>query len=390
MKKEQEFMEFNKKQIKAILHIVFVSILFYFFIKEFPVVMSGLKYLWDVFGVFAIGGAMAFIINVPMSVFEKKLLPKVKMPDKVRRPAAFVLTILSIILVIYLVMFIVVPELAQTLQALIAELQALYERLPQQLEELAIRFNLTEETVQSLQIEWSNISETVIKAVQGLATTIIASSTNFITGMVSVITKLVMAFIFSVYILFSKEKLGRGFRKVMYAVTKEKNADNVISILNMTHRTFASFLTGQCLEAVILGCMFIVAMTIFRMPYALLVGVLIMVTALIPIIGAFIGCFVGAFLILMVDPMRAVWFVVMFLVIQQIEGNVIYPRVVGSSVGLPPILVFAAVMVGGDLFGVAGMLLFIPLTSVCFTIAKAAVDKKLEKKNIPIEKLSRN
>ncbi|MBQ7284187.1 MAG: AI-2E family transporter [Oscillospiraceae bacterium] len=133
--------------------------------------------------------------------------------------------------------------------------------------------------------------------------------------------------------------------------------------------------------------MFIVAMTIFRMPYALLVGVLIMVTALVPIVGAFIGCIVGAFLILMVNPMQAVWFVVMFLIIQQIEGNVIYPKVVGSSVGLPPILVFAAVIVGGDLFGVVGMLVFIPLTSVCFTIVKAVVEQRLVKKNIPAEKL---
>ena len=128
-------------------------------------------------------------------------------------------------------------------------------------------------------------------------------------------------------------------------------------------------------------------MTVFRMPYALLVGVLIMVTALVPIVGAFIGCIVGAFLILMVNPVQAVWFVVMFLIIQQIEGNVIYPKVVGSSGGLPAILVFAAVIVGGELFGVVGMLVFIPLTSVCFTIAKSAVELKLSKKNISSEKL---
>ena len=155
----------------------------------------------------------------------------------------------------------------------------------------------------------------------------------------------------------------------------------------MTNRTFTSFLSGQCLEAVILGSLFIVAMTVFRMPYALLVGVLIMVTALVPIVGAFIGCIVGAFLILMVNPMQAVWFVVMFLVIQQLEGNLIYPKVVGNSVGLPAILVFAAVIIGGEMFGVVGMLVFIPLTSVCFTIAKAAVELKLAKKNIAAEKL---
>ena len=385
--KEVKFMEFDRKQTKNILRIIFISILFYFFLKEFGLVLSGVKYLWNVFGVFAIGGAMAFIINVPMTFIEKHYLSRFKHIDKVKRPLAFVLTLLLVTVVIYLVMFIVVPELARTMQTLIAELQALYERLPQIVADLAVRFNLTEEAVQSLQIEWSHISETVIKAAQGLATGIISSSTNVISSVVNAITQFILSFIFCIYILFSKEKLGSACKKIIYAVFKEKHADDIISVLHMTNRTFTSFLSGQCLEAVILGSMFIVAMTIFRMPYALLVGVLIMVTALIPIVGAFIGCIVGAFLILMINPMQAAWFVVMFLIIQQIEGNVIYPKVVGSSVGLPAILVFAAVIVGGELFGVVGMLIFIPLTSVAFTIAKAVVEIRLAKKNISQEKL---
>lgn len=385
--KEVKFMEFDRKQTKNILRIIFISILFYFFLKEFGLVLSGFKYLWNVFGVFAIGGAMAFIINVPMTFIEKHYLSRFKHIDKAKRPLAFVLTLLLVTVVIYLVMFIVVPELARTMQTLIAELQALYERLPQIVADLAVRFNLTEEAVQSLQIEWSHISETVIKAAQGIATGIISSSTNVISSVVNVITQFILSFIFCIYILFSKEKLGSACKKIVYAVFKEKHADDIISVLHMTNRTFTSFLSGQCLEAVILGSMFIVAMTIFRMPYALLVGVLIMVTALIPIVGAFIGCIVGAFLIIMINPAQAVWFVVMFLIIQQIEGNVIYPKVVGSSVGLPAILVFAAVIVGGKLFGVVGMLIFIPLTSVAFTIAKAVVEIRLAKKNISQEKL---
>ena len=322
-----------------------------------------------------------------MTYIEEKLLSKFKRLGIAKRPVAFVLTLLAVSFVIYLVMFIVVPQLSQTLQMLIVELQQLYERLPQIVSDLADRFNLTEDTVKSLQIEWSNISETVIKAVQGIATGIISSSTNVIGGVVSAVTQFIMAFIFGIYILFSKEKLARACKKIIYAITKEKYADNVINILHMTNRTFTNFLSGQCLEAVILGGMFIVAMSIVGMPYALLVGVLIMITALIPIVGAFIGCIVGAFLILMINPMQAVWFVVMFLVIQQIEGNVIYPKVVGNSVGLPPILVFAAVIIGGKIFGVVGMLVFIPLTSVCFTIAKAWIEIKLEAKNISSEKL---
>ena len=380
-------MEFSRQQIKTIIRIVFSAILFYFILKEFRIVISGMEYLWNVFGVFAVGGAMAFVINVPMTFIEKHYLSRFKNIDKAKRPMAFVFTLIIVALVIYLVAFIVVPELVSTLQMLVVQMQDVYDRLPQIVADISSKLNLTEETVQSLQIEWSHISETVIKAVQGVAGSIISSSTNLIGGIVNAITQFILAFIFCIYILFSKEKLGRACKKLIYAVFKENTADDIISILQLTNRTFSKFLSGQCLEAVILGLMFIVAMTVFRMPYALLVGVLIMVTALIPIVGAFIGCIVGAFLILMLNPMQAVWFVVMFLVIQQIEGNVIYPKVVGSSVGLPPILVFAAVIVGGELMGVAGMLVFIPLTSVCFTIAKAVVEINLNKKQIPEDKL---
>ena len=173
--------------------------------------------------------------------------------------------------------------------------------------------------------------------------------------------------------------------KLFYAYLKEKHADEVMRICSLTYRTFSSFLTGQCLEAVILGLMFFIAMTVFRFPFAVLVGVLIAFTALIPIFGAFIGCGVGAFLILTADPKQALFFVVMFLIIQQIEGNLIYPKVVGGSIGLPAIWVLAAVTLGGSLFGVVGMLVFIPLVSVFYTLLKENVNKRLEEKQIHIE-----
>lgn len=380
-------MEFNKKQTKSILKIVFVSIIFYFLLKELSMVVSALSYIWSIFSVFAIGGAMAFVINVPMKFFETRLLSKFKKLGRSKRPLAFLMTLMTVVIVIYLVLFIVVPELASTLQTVVVQLQELYGKLPQIVENLTASLNLTEDAVKSLQIEWSQISETAIKAVQSVATGIINSSTSLIGTVINAITQFIMAFIFCIYILFSKEKLGRACKKLIYAVFKEQRADDIISVLHLADRTFSSFLSGQCLEAVILGSLFVVAMTVFRMPYALLVGVLIAVTALVPVVGAFIGCFVGAFLILMVNPVQAVWFVVMFLVIQQLEGNIIYPKVVGSSVGLPPILVFAAVIVGGDLFGVLGMLVFIPLTSVCFTIAKALVEMRINQKRIPEEKI---
>ena len=167
----------------------------------------------------------------------------------------------------------------------------------------------------------------------------------------------------------------------MYAFLPEKKVEWCLEVCSLAAKSFSSFLTGQCVEALILGMMFFIAMSIFSMPYALLVGVLIAFTALIPIFGAFIGCIVGAFLILMVAPVKALIFVIMFLVLQQIEGNLIYPKVVGSSVGLPSIWVLAAVTIGGSLMGVVGMLIFIPITSVVYTLFRASVYKKLKSKH---------
>ena len=192
---------------------------------------------------------------------------------------------------------------------------------------------------------------------------------------------------FACYILLQKEKLNVQVRKVLYAFIPRGRAEAALEVFSLTYSTFSSFLTGQCVEAIILGTMFVVAMTIFNMPYALLVGVVIAFTALIPIFGAFIGCAIGAFLIFMVDPVRALGFIVLFLVLQQIEGNFIYPHVVGNSVGLPSIWVLAAVSLGGSLMGVVGMLIFIPIVSVVYALFREVVYLKLKKQQITPEEI---
>ena len=165
---------------------------------------------------------------------------------------------------------------------------------------------------------------------------------------------------------------------------KKERAEKIVSVLSLTHQTFSSFLSGQCLEAVILGTMFVVTMLILQLPYAWLMGVIITVTALIPMVGAFIGCFIGAFLILIISPVKALVFVIMFLVLQQLEGNLIYPHVVGKSVGLPGMWVLMAVTIGGSLLGIVGMLVFIPLFSVCYVLFREFVNKRLSEKKIKI------
>ena len=201
-------------------------------------------------------------------------------------------------------------------------------------------------------------------------------------SIVSVVTTFFIAFSFACYILFQKEKLHVQVRKVFFAFIPKRKAEVILEVCSLTYRTFANFLTGQCLEAVILGSMFVITLSILKMPYALLIGIIISFTALIPIFGAFIGCVLGCLLIFMVSPKQAILFILVFLILQQIEGNLIYPHVVGSSVGLPSIWVLAAVTIGGNLLGIIGMLVFIPLVSVLYTLFREYVYLRLKKQHI--------
>ena len=224
----------------------------------------------------------------------------------------------------------------------------------------------------------------MVDFVRSGATSILSSAFSTVMSVFSGVADTFVAFVFACYLLLQKEKLALQCRKAIYALLHRKWADRIVEVASLSRRIFSSFITGQCTEAVILGTMFFIAMSILNMPYALLVGCTIAVTALIPIVGAFIGCGLGAFLLLMVSPMQALIFVAMFLVLQQVEGNLIYPHVVGSSVGLPSIWVLAAVSIGGSLMGVAGMLIFIPLTSVVYTLFRQFVYQRLREKGLRV------
>ena len=210
------------------------------------------------------------------------------------------------------------------------------------------------------------------------AGTVLSSTFSAAMSIASGLTNFSIAFIFSIYILLQKETLSRQFKKLMYAYFPEQWVNEWIRVIRLTDQTFSRFLAGQCTEAVILGAMFFVAMSLVKLPYALLIGVLIAFTALIPVFGAFIGLAVGIFLMLTVNPLQAVWFTILFFVLQQVEGNLIYPHVVGNSVGLPSIWVLAAVSIGGSMMGIVGMLVFIPLCSVLYALLREDVNRRLK------------
>ena len=285
-----------------------------------------------------------------------------------------------VIAVIALVIFVVVPELSSTVSSLAAQIEAALPKAQSWLESTFRDNEQVSAWIDSQEVNWEAMVQTALNMLQTGAGSVLASTVVVARGIINALYTFIISVIFACYVLVQKEKLSVQAQKLLRAVFPEKHADRITYIFSLSYSTFTNFITGQCLEAAILGTMFFVVMSVLKFPYALLVGVLVAFTALIPIFGAFIGCAIGAFLILVVNPMRALAFIILFLVLQQIEGNLIYPHVVGNSVGLPSIWVLVAVTVGGNLMGIAGMLVFIPITSVLYTLLREWVYRRLKEK----------
>ena len=379
-------MDLSKMSIKKIRELIVFTALLVVALWKFDVVLSVLKTIWDIIFPFVLGGAIAFLTNVPMSFLEKKIFENVKKKNKIvrklKRPISLILTIVLVVGVIALVMFGVIPQLTRTMGTLVTSIN---DFIPQMQSWIGEFFHNNQEImnlVDQIEFDPDQAIKWGISLLGNGAGNMMNTTMSAVGSIVSGVATFFIAFSFACYILFQKEKLHIQIRKVFFAFLPRQKADTFLKVCSLTYRTFANFLAGQCLEAVILGSMFVVTLSILRMPYALLIGILIAFTALIPIFGAFIGCAVGSFLIFMVNPQQAILFVIVFLVLQQIEGNLIYPHVVGESVGLPSIWVLAAVTIGGNLMGIVGMLVFIPLLSVLYTIFRECVYLRLKKQNI--------
>lgn len=382
-------MHIEKKTLKNIFIGVGACIVLYWILHETSRVKSVLKLMLDVLSPFIIGSALAFIINVPMRTIERSL-SKVK-GIGLRRAIALVLTLICILLILAVVFWLLIPQVIDTFESLIPKLYIFVTNI----EKAIIKFlnenpQVMEWIGENTNIESLNLAELAQKAISMIGnsvSTIFQRTISAIGSISGAVMDIVIGLVFAVYCLFQKENLARQGRKVVYALLPEKWGDGIVRVLRLTNSTFSNFLSGQCVEVVILGCLFAISMAIFRMPYIPLVSVLVAVTAFIPVVGAWVGCVFGTFLILVSNPLQAVWFVVMFVVLQQIENNLIYPRVVGTSIGLSGMWVLVAVALGGDLMGVAGMFLMIPVASVIYTLAREAINNKLELSHIDRAKL---
>ena len=380
-------MDFSKLSMKKIRELIVFTVLIVVALWKFDVVLGVIRAIWGIIFPFVLGGAIAFVINVPMSFLEKKLFGKAKekgskAAGKLARPVSLLLTIVLVVGVIVLVMFGLIPQLTETIGSLMNSIADFIPQMQSWVREFTHNNREIMDLVNQMEFNPNKAIQWGMSILGNGAGNFMNTTMTAVGSIVSGVTTFFIAFSFACYILFQKEKLHVQVRKVFFAFIPKRKAEVILEVCSLTYRTFANFLTGQCLEAVILGSMFVITLSILKMPYALLIGIIIAFTALIPIFGAFIGCALGCLLIFMVSPKQAILFILVFLILQQIEGNLIYPHVVGSSVGLPSIWVLAAVTVGGNLLGIVGMLVFIPLVSVLYTLFREYVYLRLKKQHI--------
>ncbi len=382
-------MVLDKKTLRNVFLGVAACIVLYWVLSETERVQGFLGGILSMLSPFILGAGLAFILNVPMRAIEN-MESDIEKPG-LKRLVAIILTFIAFILVVTVVFLLLIPQIGATVESLVPQILSFVDEVEDMLNKFLqdnpeIMQWLYENT--GLQgIDWGALAQQVLTVVGDSLSTIFSGAVSAIGSITGAVVDLVIAVVFGLYCLFRKEILARQGRQILYAFVPEKWADEIVRILRLTNSTFSNFLSGQCLEVCILGTLFAVSMWIFQMPYIPLISVLVAVTAFIPVVGAFVGCILGAFFILVDDLFLAIGFVVMFLILQQIENNLIYPRVVGSSIGMPGMWVLFAVVIGGEIFGVAGMFLMIPLTSVVYTLIGEITYARLELREIDPDKL---
>lgn len=372
----------KKQNVKIMLELIVFTVLFIYFLINIGTVAGLVKKLITLIFPFLLGCAIAFVINIPMSSIEKKMYKnKEGKLYRGRRVISMLVSYLFVVVIIALVVFVVVPEVGRTINNINDKFPVFQENVKNFLNKYTDKYPELEKAIDEFEIDWQKVSGILFDNSRN----IVETAVGIFSSIVSAVANTLIGIIFSIYILAQKETLGRQTKMFIYSIFKESVADEILTFCKIASVTTSKFLTCQFREGIILGSMFVVAMLILKFPFAITIGVLIAFTALIPIFGAFIGLFIGAFLILVDTPAKAIWFVVLFFVLQAIENYLIYPRLVGGGVGLSPIWVLLAVIVGGDLMGVVGMFLFIPIVSVAYAYTRSLMYRRLDKIDIDVD-----
>ncbi len=375
-------MELNRKNIKKLLWLIAFAVILYTLLQNLSKVLMVGKMVLSILSPFFIGFGIAFVLNVPMRFIERKLLcnrKKFRFPAKTKRPVSLMLTLLFVTSVISLVIFLLVPELKNTFEMLKEAIPVFIRNLQSRALQFSDDLPQVSQWILNLSPDWGKITGFVGNS----AGNVINSTVTALSSVLSGTVHFFIGLIFACYLLLQKERLLAQFKRFCYAFFPKRGVTALLAFGAMANRIFSNFISGQCIEAVILGGLCFLGMSMFRFPYALMISVLVGVMSLIPIFGALVAVAIGTFLILMVSPLKALLFVLFFVLLQQVEGNLIYPRVVGNSIGLPAIWVLASVILGST-FGIFGILLFIPLCSFVYSLLKQAVELKEEQKQSEI------
>ncbi len=371
----------QRETLKKIRGLIVFTIFVLVLLWNYKVLFAGIGFLWKVLMPFVIGLGIAFVLNLPTRFFERKLFYKMK---KGGRQLSLLLTIGIVIGVVCGVAFLLIPEMGKTLTHLGENMNAILPEFQRKVVDLLQKEPDLAEWVADLDVSWEAVSEYGMKFLQRGAAGFFTSTMETVKNIVSGVAIFIIGFVFACYVLLQKERLYGQVKKTLYAFLPKDWTEIILAFCSLANDIFSKFLSGQCLEALILGGMFLLALLILRIPYALLISVVIVITALIPIFGAFIGCFVGVILIITVSPVKALIFVLISFLLQQVEGDLIYPHVVGRSVGLPSIWVLFSVSVGAGLMGIVGMVLFIPIFSVIYSMLKGIVHRRLKRRGINV------
>ena len=392
---EESVVHVNKFSIKKIILIMLGLIIFYLAIKNIAVVTSYIGTFISYFTPFILGAALAFVINVPMTKIEGFLFKKVpddpktklqKCASALKRPVSMLIALILVFGAIVLAGVIIVPQVASGLESLAAALPGAMDRLQEWIESNAHRINVVENLMNKVDLDLDSVGRELANTAKGWATAILDSGFSTVSNIVNGIFQFVIGLVFAIYILLQKEKLGRQGKQIVYAAFSEKTADKIMYITGMTRDVFKGFISGQCVDGIINAILFFIILTILGIPYAVMLSIFSGFMAMMPIIGSFIGAGVGVIIVLIMDPSQVLYFIIMYIIVQQIDGNVIYPLIAGNSMGLPSIWVLMAVTVGGSMMGILGMILFIPICSVLYKLTRHYVLRRLKDNDVPDEK----
>lgn len=382
-------MELEKKIRDKIAVLIVLAFALYIGFNYWNNIIGIFTKAYNLFFPFILGGCIAFILNIPVTFLSKKLLNcnskgMGKIIRKYSTGISIVISFFAIIGIFALISYIIIPNIIETAAILPKTFDNSTKVFQRWLHSNTMLSNNVVNLVSNMDTDWNNIFNKVKSIVFNGVGSMLLSTLEAATTFASATVEFILGFIFSIYVLAQKKSLGIQFKKILYAFMKKEKVDSILGVLKLTSLTFSNFITGQCIVSAILGMLFFVTMILLRLPYALMISVLICFLSIIPVLGSAIGCALGVLLIVMVNPIKAGIFMVVFVVIKQIEDNLIYPKIVGNSVGLPSIWVLVAITLGGKIFGVAGMIIFIPLFSVAYVLLRKEVYMRLKEKGLEI------